>query len=222
LRGCWYCSAWLQYEYGELKNFNNCYGPTWGQWKAITKPTPGNHEYTTPGAPGYFSYFGGGLPAYYAWGCHASWRCYSLNSEIAMEAGSAQLSWLQNDLAANPKQCVLAYWHEPLYSSGGHSPGIAAVKPLWDAIQAAGGDLVLNAHDHVYERFAIRDGIRQITAGTGGRSHYKLGTPVAGSEVRNDTTYGVLKITLHTSSYDWEFIPVAKKTFTDSGSDACR
>src|SRR5215203_3700968 len=99
--------------------------------------------------------------------------------------------------------------------------------PSWDALYAAGADVVLNAHDHDYERFAPQTssgvwdpagGIREFVVGTGGKSHYAFGNIIANSEVRNSDTYGVLKLTLHATSYDWEFVPEAGKTFSDSGS----
>lgn len=208
----------LQYESGALTAFQNCYGPTWGRFNSVAKPAPGNHEYQTSGASGYFAYFNGIQP-YYAFDC-GTWRCYALNSQVAMASGSAQNNWLRADLASNPKVCTLAFWHYPRYSSGNYAPGISSVQALLDAL--SGVDVVLNGHDHLYERFALRNGYRQFTVGTGGRSHYSFSTIQPGSEVRNSTTFGVLKVTLRASDYSWQFVPIAGQTFTDSGSDVCR
>jgi hypothetical protein len=125
--------------------------------------------------------------------------------------------------------CTLAYWYRPRFSSGLHGSG-PAVAALWQALYEAGAEVVLNGHDHDYERFApqtpsgVADparGIREFVVGTGGRSHYAMNRPIANSAVRNNDTYGVLKLTLHPTSYDWQFIPVAGKTFSDSGTSAC-
>jgi len=217
------------YPDGTAANYQNFYGPTWGQHKAKTNPTPGNHDYHTSGASGYFSYFGARAPAaYYAWSIGA-WRFYSLNSEIAHDAGSAQISWLKRDLAANPKACVGAYWHKPLFSSGRHGNN-SSMRPFWDALYAANADLVLAGHDHTYERFAPqtpagqRDtarGIREFVVGTGGASLYPFPIVRPNSEVRNNTAWGVLKLTLHASAFDWKFQPISGQSFTDSGSQSC-
>jgi hypothetical protein len=215
------------YESGTLTEYTNCYDPTWGRHKARTKPVPGNHEYQTANATGYFQYFNN-IPAYYAFNL-GSWRIYALNSEIDVSATSAQAAWLQNDLAANPSQCVLAYWHKPRWSSGSTHGSNAAMQTLWQILYNADAELVLNGHEHNYERFgemntsgaAASPGLREIVVGTGGINHYNFGTILPASQVRNPSTFGVLKLILHTSSYDWQFIPVAGSGFTDSGSTNC-
>src|SRR5207249_3431802 len=127
--------------------------------------------------------------------------------------------------AAHPNACTLAYWHIPLFSSGGRAASNS--KPLWDALYAAGADVILTGHDHVYERFAPQDpsgkrddarGIREFVVGTGGANHTSFTTIAANSEVRNASTYGVLNLTLHPTGYDWKFVPEAGASFTDSGS----
>ncbi len=220
------------YNQGTYEEYIQCYDPSWGRHKARTKPAPGNHEYptgSTAGAPGYFQYFGAaaGDPAkgYYSYDL-GGWHIIVLNSNLVVTAGSPQDQWLRADLAAHPAVCTLAYWHHPLFSSGNQiTPGM---QPLWQALYEYGADLVLNGHDHTYERFApqtptgVRDdvnGIREIVVGTGGNSLYGwAGGPIANSEVRNNTTYGVIKVTLWPTSYDWEFIPVAGGTFTDKAA----
>jgi acid phosphatase type 7 len=216
------------YPDGTSSEFTNCYGPTWGRHKARTKPVPGNHDYHTSGASGYFQYFNN-IPAYYAYNL-GSWRIYALNSEISMSSSSAQVTWLQNDLAANPRQCVLAYWHKPRWSSGNNHGSSSAVQTLWQVLYNAGAELVINGHEHNYERFsemnasgsAVSQGLREIVVGTGGAGLYSFGSPLSASQVRNSSTFGVLKLTLRATGYDWQFVPVAGSTFTDSGSDTCR
>jgi acid phosphatase type 7 len=226
------------YGSGTATEFANCYDPTWGRHKARTRPSPGNHEYYTSGGSGYFGYFGSaaGDPqkGYYSYDL-GQWHVVVLNSNdqcryVSCSAGSAQAQWLQADLAAHPAQCTLAYFHHPLFTSGNYSPGISVVKPLWEILYSGGAEVVLNGHDHLYERFAPQTpsgtpdsarGIREFVVGTGGAEHYGIKTVQPTSEVRNTGTFGVLKLTLHPTSYDWQFVPEAGKTFTDSGTTSC-
>jgi len=219
------------YPDGTLTQFNDCYGPTWGRHKNRTKPSPGNHDYNTSGASGYFNYFGAaaGDPTkgYYSYNLGA-WHIIALNSEISQSVGSVQEKWLRVDLAANPKTCTLAYWHKPRFSSGQHG-NIPASQPLWQALYDYGADVVLNGHDHTYQRFAPQNpkgqadpkGIREFVVGTGGASLYSFTSNQPNTEVRNNTTFGVLKLTLHSTSYNWQFIPIVGQNFTDSGSANC-
>jgi acid phosphatase type 7 len=225
------------YPKGTHANFAECYEPTWGQFKARTMPSPGNHEYETAGASGYFDYFGtaAGDPdeGYYSYDL-GSWHLVALNSncgELRCGPGSPQGRWLEEDLAANEEEaCTIAYFHHPLFTSGTYRPGIERVERLWEILYAGGVDVVLNGHDHNYQRFAPQDpggradpenGIRQFVVGTGGRSNYQISHPIANAEVYNDDTFGVLKLTLHPKRYDWEFIPVRGETFSDSGVARC-
>lgn len=215
------------YSSGTATEYKNCYDPTWGRHKSRTKPVPGNHEYSTSGASGYFNYFSN-IPSYYAYDL-GSWRIYALNSEISISATSAQVKWLKADLAANPKQCVLAYWHRPRWSSGSEHGNSSDVQTLWSTLYNAGAELIVNGHDHEYERFtqmnasgsAVSKGLREIVVGTGGAGLYKFGTILSTSQAHNSSTHGVLKLTLNATSYSWQFIPVAGKTFTDSGGTSC-
>ena len=220
------------YPDGTDADFENCYEPSWGRHKLRTYPSPGNHEYHIPGASGYFDYFGAaaGDPAegYYSYNLGA-WHVVVLNSSITVEPGSAQHEWLRADLASNTSTCTVAYWHHPLFSSGHHG-NQNNVKPTWDALYAANVDVVVNGHDHDYERFALQDpsgeadpaqGIREFVVGTGGVDLRPFETIQPNSEVRNADTHGVLKLTLNPTSYDWEFVPVRGETFTDSGSGSC-
>jgi hypothetical protein len=238
IAGTVFAAGDLAYPDGSDEQFKNCYGPTWGRFKERTRPAPGNHEYHNDGASAYARYFGAaaGDPrkGYYSYELGA-WHIVVLNSECGEVGGcgpgSLQEQWLRQDLKAHPLQCKLAYWHKPLFSSGAAHGNDLAMKPLWDALYAASADVVLNGHDHDYERFAPQDpsgkldpqrGIREFVVGTGGKSsHRRFSAPKPNSEVRQADTYGVLKLALHATSYDWEFIPEAGKTFTDSGSGKC-
>ena len=214
-----------------LTNFNNCYGPSWGRNKARTRPAVGNNDYKTANAAGFNQYFGaagGDLGKYYYSYDLGAWHIMVLNDQIAMTVGSPQELWLRAELAANTKKCTLAYWHRPRFSSTGTN-NLAAVKPLWDALYAYNADVVVNANATNYERFAPQSptavadplGIREFIVGTGGLNLQAPGTVRANSQVRNGTTYGIVKFVLDTASYAWEFVPVAGATFTDAGSTAC-
>jgi acid phosphatase type 7 len=216
------------YPDGTYSQFTNCYHPTWGRHKSRTKPAPGNHDYNTSGASGYFKYFSN-VSSYYAYNL-GDWRIYALNSQIDVSATSAQVRWLKNDLAANPKRCVLAYWHHPRWSSGSRYGSNSKYQILWKTLYDARAELVINGHEHNYERFkemngsggASSPGMRAFVVGTGGINHYGFGSALSTSQVRNSSTYGVLKLTLSSTSYSWKFTPVAGKTFTDSGTTSCR
>lgn len=226
----------LAYPDGSKENFV-CYDETWGRARLRTRPAPGNHEFHSSGATPYFDYFGvlAGDPrtGYYSYEL-GSWHIIALNSECrdvaGCEAGSPEEKWLRADLASHPVACTLAYWHKPLFSSGSAHGNDLTMKPLWDALYEADADVVVNGHDHDYERFAPQTpdgapdpghGIREFVVGTGGKSHRPFSEPKPNSEVRDATAFGVLKLTLKSKSYDWQFIPEEGKTFTDSGSGAC-
>jgi hypothetical protein len=234
-RGTVFTSGDNVYPDGTLSQFRSCYHPTWGRFKARTRPATGNHDYHTTGAAGFFDYFGsraGPLRrGYYAYNL-GTWRIYVLNSNcdvVSCAAGSAQDRWLRANLAAYPRQCVLAIWHHPLFSSGQHGND-PAVKPLWDALYAARAEIVINGHDHNYERFERQTptgayspvGIREFVVGTGGAGLRPFGTIKPHSLVRNATAHGVLRLTLATRSFGWRFTPVAGHSFTDHGWAPCR
>ena len=234
-----------QYDCSGFSAFSQSYGPSWGRLKASTRPAIGNHEYLTSGgtdcdtsgkALGYFQYFGdiAGDPSkgYYSYDI-GTWHVIALNSNntcmiVSCSASSAQERWLKADLAAHPNLCTLAYWHAPRFYSGATS---LKYGDLWNDLYAAGADIVLNGHVHNYERLAAQDpsgaadpdrGIREFVVGTGGGSHAAFPSVIQpNSEVRDASTFGVLKLTLHPTSYDWSFEPEAGKTFTDSGSGTC-
>lgn len=223
-----------QYENGALSAYEQAFDPTWGRFKAITYPVPGNHEYNS-GAAGYYAYFGdrAGDPAkgYYSFDLGA-WHLVALNANCkavgGCETGSAQERWLRDDLAAHPAACTLAFWHQPRFSSGVHNNG-PALSDLWNDLDAAGAELVLSGHDHHFERFGPQDGnaqkeaqgVRQLVIGTGGKSLYPTLIPRQNSEVRHAGTYGVLKLELSPTAYTWTFVPEAGSAFSDSGTEAC-
>ncbi len=226
----------LAYPDGSDDNFK-CYHKTWGRHKARTRPAPGNHEYHTPGAAGYLKYFGkvAGEPghAYYSFDL-GSWHIISLNRECTAiggcQKGSPEEQWLSEDLRKNSSRCILAFWHVPLFSSGDEHGNAPEMKAFWLDLYAAGADIVLNGHDHDYERFAPQNpdgvadpqrGIREFVVGTGGKSQRGFRSPLPTSEVRSNTTFGVLQVDLHPQGYEWKFIPVAGGKFTDSGSGTC-
>jgi hypothetical protein len=226
----------LAYPDGTKENFA-CYDKTWGRAKSRTRPAPGNHEFHSSGASPYFDYFGkaAGDPkaGYYSYEL-GKWHVIVLNSEClpvgGCEAGSPQDKWLRADLAAHPAACTLAYWHKPLFSSGGAHGNDLTVKPLFQALYEANADVVVNGHDHDYERFAPQDpegspdskrGIREFVAGTGGKNLRPFSEPKPNSELRDATAFGVLKLTLKPNGYEWQFIPQEGKSFTDSGSGDC-
>ncbi len=238
-----------QYFCGGYAAATKSYDPSWGRFKSITFPVVGNHEYLTSpengvgtgcddsnaAAAGYFKYYGerAGTPGkgYYSFDLGA-WHLVALNTQCSSVggcgAGSPQGKWLQADLEAHPTKCTLAFWHIPLWSSGGRANknSAAFVKDLYDN----DADLILTGHDHTYERFAPQDpaskldlarGLREFVVGTGGADHTHFDEIFPNSEVRDDKTFGALKLTLHPTSYDWEFLPEPGGTFTDAGSQAC-
>lgn len=225
----------LQYENGTYDAFMASYHPSWGRVKDITHPAPGNHEYNTPDAAGYYQYFGdaAGDPTegYYSYDI-GDWHLVALNSNcdaVPCEAGSEQEQWLRADLAAHPTTCALVYWHHPRFSSGEHGDD-ERLADLYRAADEGGVDVVLNGHDHHYERFASQDADgnpdpdspREFVVGTGGKNHYTATNPVANSEIIETGTFGVLQITLQPDVYEWAFVPEDGATFVDSGSGICR
>jgi hypothetical protein len=234
-----------QYECGGFNAYLQSYDPTWGRVKSITRPVPGNHEYQTSGgtdcdpggnASGYFTYFGSaaGPPGegYYSFDV-GEWHVIALNSNCSAVAGcdygSPQEEWLRADLQSHSNACTLAYWHHPRFTSGsvGDDSSVAA---FWEDLQSSGVDVVLNGHAHGYERFAPQDGaanydpargMREFVIGTGGDDFHAFAISKPLSETREDDTFGVLTLTLHSTGYDWRFLPVVGRSFADSGSTSC-
>ncbi len=228
------------YPDGYYQDYANCWAPSWGRYQAVVHPAAGNHEYhdaISSGAADYYRYFyrdhgtfvGDSGSYYYSYDLGA-WHVVVLNTFIDMRVGSPQERWLRGDLAANTKQCTLAYMHYARFSSGSVHGSYSEVQPLWQALYDYGAEIAIAGHDHEYERFAPQTpdghldtvrGIRAFVVGTGGGGLYSFGTPLPNSEVRNSNTFGVLKLTLADASYGWEFVPITGQTFTDSGSGTC-
>jgi 3',5'-cyclic AMP phosphodiesterase CpdA len=222
------------YPVGAMKEFTHCYDPTWGRFKDRTWPSPGNHEYYTRGAVPYFRYFGERAGRGYYSIEIGSWHVVSLDSNLGPAAQAAQIDWLRKDLASHPARCTLAFWHHPLYSSGGHG-SIAQMREAWELLYRAGAELALSGHDHDYERFAPQDadgqldrehGIRQFVVGTGGAYPTPFLLTVKHSEVRDASRTGVLRLRLRDGGYDWEFIESSRVTTLgvappDRGSGVC-
>ena len=221
-----------QYESGRLRAFRRSYDETWGRVKRITRPTPGNHDYGVPSGRGYFEYFGrraGRIGrGYYSFDV-GRWHLIALNSEISTSRSSRQVEWLRKDLENNPARCTLAYWHSPLFSSGTHGND-GSVRPLWRALYTAGADIVVNGHDHDYERFAPlepdgdrnrRRGIREFVVGTGGVGLRPFAGVKPYSRARNSHAFGVLRLALRATSYEWRFIPEQGASYSDGGTRSC-
>jgi acid phosphatase type 7 len=221
------------YMNGTAREFSDCYEPTWGRHKSRTRPAPGNHEYATAGALPYFEYFGANA-GYFGQGYYSfdlgAWHIISLNSEISTAPNSPQGAWLGADLEAHNTRCTLAYWHKPLFSSGpnGDHPHM---RPFFEMLYNAGADVILTGHDHLYERFGQQDpdgrpdsrlGIRQFIVGTGGVPLYEFRAAVKPNSEKRIREHGILKLTLMSDSYTWEFLPVANSALDrDQGADTC-
>jgi hypothetical protein len=218
------------YFSGTAREYRDCYDPSWGRHKGRTRPVPGNHEYHSPGAAPYFEYFGfnagpAGL-GYYSFELGA-WHAVALNSNLSARSNSAQGQWLRADLASSRSKCTIAYWHHPLFSSGPNGDS-SDMRDFWGILYDAGAEIVLAGHDHDYERFAPQDadgrpdpagGIREFVAGTGGATPYHVVNIHANSEARLSDVFGVLKLTLQTNSYQWEFVSTAG--IGDAGAGSC-
>ena len=219
------------YPSGTAEQFANCYAPTWGRHRARTSPSPGNHEYDVSGATPYYAYFGGAAgPAglgYYSFNLGA-WHVLSLNSNIAAQPGSPQYEWVRSDLDASASVCTLAYWHHPVFSSGGNG-NISQMREIWRLLDSHHAEVVLVGHDHDYERFAPQDadgtatagGVREFVVGTGGAPLRPIGVVKPNSQIRQNQTWGVLRLMLRAGTYSWEFVPIDGQSFRDFGTTAC-
>ncbi|WP_331767341.1 discoidin domain-containing protein [Embleya sp. NBC_00896] len=220
-----------QYDTGSLSDYRKYYDTTWGRFKAKTRPSPGNHEYddSTPAA-GYKAYFGDrATPAgttWYSWN-RGGWHFIALDSESSMSANSAQIQWLKADLANNTQGCVAAYWHRPLYSSGPQADKVS--QTAWQVLYDARTDLILNGHDHLYERYAPQNpkakadpnGVRELIVGTGGADSYDFESPQPNSEKRVTGSPAVLKLTLTDSTYSGQLVRYDGKQLDSFGPVAC-
>jgi acid phosphatase type 7 len=230
----------LAYQHGTTREFERCFSPSWGRFRDRIRPAPGNHDHATKDAAGYVRYFGrrAGPPAEFRYSYNLGrWHVVVLDSDCWRVGGcditDPQAQWMRADLRANRRRCTLAYWHRPPFSSGryGDAKDTARVRALWQVAVEEGVDLVLAGHEHSYERFAPMDatgaidrdlGTRLIIVGTGGGNLRRYRTPrLPATEVRNADTWGVLRLTLRADGYDWRFLPVRGRPFTDSGSSDC-
>jgi hypothetical protein len=223
----------IQYEDGTLEKFNAVYDKWFGQFRSITEPVAGNHEWYTEGAAGYFDYFGKRAgTAEKPWRSFSpldGWRVFLLDSNCEFVGGcgpdSPQGRWLAKELKASTETCAIAAWHHPLHTSGGYNgdqPTIDRAQPLWDATAAGGVDVVLNGHDHIYERFAPIDDMTQFLVGSGGKELYEIGPKADKSKVRIDDRVGVLRLTLASDgTYDYAFIDASNDKVVDAGTQSC-
>lgn len=228
------------YPRGSVRDYRDCFDPSWGRFRDRIRPATGNHDFSTKDAGGYYQYFGdagGPFDRYHYSYDLGAWHVVVLNSDCwrvgGCELGAPQIEWLRDDLARNPRQCTLAYMHRPPFSSGryGEPNDTMRVRPIWQTLYEENVDVLLAGHEHSYERFAPmnargeRDderGIRLFVVGTGGGNLREFAfDPLPTTEVRNSQTWGVLKLTLDSDGYEWEFLPVEGATFTDSGSGSC-
>jgi hypothetical protein len=231
------------YPNGSLLDFRVRYEPTWGRFRDRTRPTPGNHDYRTLGAPGYFAYFGwragprtseGTGRGYYAFK-HGSWLVLALDSEACLrpegcDRDTPQHRWLARTLASSGARCALAVWHRPPFSSGRHG-NEPAVRPLLRLLYRHGVEILVNGHDHDYERFAparpngavdARFGIRRFVVGTGGADlRPRRAAAVRHSRVFQAEVHGVLRLRLRWRRYAWDFLPTMSGAFEDRGSGSC-
>lgn len=211
------------YFNGTAAEFNNCYGPRWGRFKNRTFPSAGNHEYDPPsfGIP-YYDYFGSRAgdrgAGFYSYNL-GNWHIVSLNSNIDVSANSEQVRWLASNLEANfnsaTARCTLAYWHHPLFTSGPSAGSSGMMRDVWQMLYKWGVDVVVNGHDHMYERFNPQDpsgrsdapaGIREYVVGTGGVRLYEFGLTAANSVFRANRSWGVIYFTLRDVGYDSVFV----------------
>ena len=222
-----------QYPRGSLVDLRRYYAPTWGRFEARTRPTPGDHDYGTPNAAGYFAYFGAlARPngrSFYSFNL-GSWHIVSLNSNIDRSATSTQGRWLRQNLAAARQRCVLAYWHSPRFTSGGHHGNDYSVSAFWAALYNRRADIVLNGDSHNYERFAQADPCPHGQPGGHSRvrrrhrrdRHLSLpGTLQPHSQKRIAGVHGVLRPILHPKSYEWRFVTPGRRVLDRGGPVHC-
>ena len=216
----------IAYERGEPEEFAECFDPAWGLMRPRIRPALGNHDVLTQGAAGYFDYFGQGVGepgrGWYSYDLGA-WHAVVLNSNcdvVGCGPGSPQVDWLRQDLATNPSDCLLAYWHHPRWSSGRRGSS-TSVDVFWNVLADAGADVILNGHDHTYERL-VQDGIRQFVVGTGGNLLYPFEKqPLPQTEIRQADAYGLLWLALGPGTYEWQYLALGNSGFTDAGSGDC-
>ena len=222
----------IQYETGGYRAFERVYDKAFGAVRNVTRPVPGNHEYGTPGAHGYFKYFkdkaGSPKHPWRSFIAAPGWRVLLLDSECEAVGGcgphSRQGHWIKRKLRTTSQQCVVAAWHHPLHTSGeyaGNADSESRARKLWRLVDQGGADIVLNGHDHIYERFGKLHGMQEFVVGTGGKNHYSITTHAHGSRTRIDNRYGVLKLTMRANGTYRRAFVTADGVVRDSGHGSC-
>lgn len=231
-----------QYECGGLAAFRSSFDRSWGAYKARIRPAIGNHEHnagsegpragtgcdSAHNGAGYYTYFGSAAPGGEYSFDEGGWHFATVDTTCGPLTCAARAAWLSGDLARHHALCTLVFYHHARWSSGkegNHPQG----DVFWRIAAAAGVEIVLSGHDHDYERFAPMDaagrasanGVREFVVGTGGYKFNPLRAVQPNSVVRNNDTFGVLQLTLNATSYQWQFLPIAGQTFTDSGTGTC-
>ena len=232
-----------QYECGGLAAYRASFDRSWGAFKLRIRPAIGNHEHAigggrnrfatncdaTKAAAGYYTYFGSAAPSGAYSFSAGGWHFATVDSSCGPASCDAEASWLSRDLAEHPGACSIVFYHHPRWSSGQQGSHLGS-DPFWRVAAAAGVEIILDGHDHDYERFAPMDangtasptGVREFVVGTGGYSLTPFRPSIKpNSEVRNASAFGVLKLTLKAGTYAWNFIPIAGQTFTDQGTGTC-
>ena len=222
----------LAYPSGTHAQYKNCYDKYWGRFKTRTFPVPGNHEYKTPKAAGYFAYWGTqagpSRTGFYSFD-HGNWHILALNSEIDGSESSDQGRWLKSDLENSSSRCALAYFHRPAFSAKRRKGNENAVE-LFNILYANRVSVVVNGHNHFYERTAPLDpggrvdrerGIRTFIVGTGGQYLKKKVDAAAFTDVLITGNWGVLRLDLAKDHYHWRFISVGRSAPLDEGSGHC-
>jgi hypothetical protein len=219
----------IAYPNGSAQDFEQCFEPFWGRFRSRWHAAPGNHDYLTPNASAYFNYFGNAAGAdrsgYYTLFL-GDWQILMLDSNIATSRGSPQWEFVRRELDLQHRPCTLAMWHHPLFTSGQNGPNLY-MRDIYSLLEAGSADIIVNGHDHVYERFARQTvdgrpsdrGIRQFVVGTGGAELYRFVTTAPNSEARV-AQFGVLRLTLQPNAYRWEFV-LTNGGLGDSGTDTC-
>ncbi|WP_106964857.1 discoidin domain-containing protein [Amycolatopsis orientalis] len=223
-----------------LQNFKDYYDKTWGAFKNITHPVPGNHETYDDNKPfeAYEQYFGKiATPngkRYYSWEM-GNWHFIALDSNGFVDdkdggelKDTDQMNWIKQDLAKNTKGCVAAYYHHPRWSSGDHGDQRGS-KQLWDLFAQNKVDLILNGHDHHYERFVPQDasgkanpaGPVEIIGGMGGANPYPVHSAHPTTAKLLKDTFGVLKLTMTDTTFSEQLIGLDGKVLDSSPTYPC-
>ena len=225
------------YPSGLDRDFVRCFNSSWGDPKKrimkVLRPSIGNHDHQSARGAAYYRYFGAragpAFKGYYSYDL-GDWHAVVINSQMIVTGSRAEIAqqeeWLKNDLRNRSKRCTVAYFHHPLFSSGAHGPN-RAMGPLWKILSEGGVDLVLNGHEHHYERFLPMNaagavdsvnGMEEIIVGTGGGGLTGIRSrPQAGSARRIQGHWGVLIATLGAEEYRTAFLDVNGEVWDPSG-----